>query len=134
MGESPVAGTKLAFGFGVLYNVGMYKDPLDERARASRRLHYQNNKQQYIDRKLALQAEMRKVLDEIKDAPCMDCGVKYPPFVMDFDHRDPTQKVDGLARLVRSGSMRKMLAEVEKCDVVCSNCHRIRTFQNASLV
>lgn len=77
---------------------------------------------------------MRKVLDEIKDVPCMDCGIKYPPFVMDFDHRDPTQKVDGLARLVRSGSMRKMLAEVEKCDVVCSNCHRIRTFQNASLV
>ncbi len=57
----------------------------------------------------------------------MDCGVYYPPFVMDFDHRDPTKKVSKISNLMRLGSRQKLEAELAKCDLVCSNCHRIRT-------
>jgi hypothetical protein len=70
----------------------------------------------------------RKYLDAAKDVPCMDCGVKYPPFVMDFDHRDPSQKEFSVASLVTSGPLEKIVKEIEKCDVVCANCHRIRTY------
>jgi L-lysine 2,3-aminomutase len=57
----------------------------------------------------------------------MDCGVSYPYYVMDFDHRDPAKKKDGVATLVKKGNVKRLLEEIDKCDVVCSNCHRERT-------
>lgn len=111
-----------------------YKDPLDERARVARRKHYQNNKQQYIDRKNLLKGQMRKVLDDVKSQPCMDCGESYPPYVMDLDHRNPSEKIGCVAKIVTGGSMKALLLEIEKCDVVCSNCHRERTHKQVPLV
>lgn len=65
---------------------------------------------------------------DIKDVPCMDCGVKYPPVCMDFDHRDPTLKTFNIA----TGATRRrelVIQEIAKCDIVCANCHRIRTWR-----
>jgi len=70
----------------------------------------------------------RALLDSHKAKPCADCGIQYPPYVMDFDHLDATQK----SLVLSSGYRRNLevvLAEIEKCDVVCSNCHRIRTHE-----
>ena len=60
----------------------------------------------------------------------MDCGVQYPHFVMDFDHRERSSKIDSINRMivVRSFSKKKILDEIEKCDLVCANCHRKRTY------
>lgn len=71
----------------------------------------------------------KTIIDEIKKAPCMDCGVSYPPYVMDFDHRDETVKVDNVANMVghANNSMTLIMEEIAKCDLVCANCHRIRT-------
>ena len=66
-------------------------------------------------------------MNNVKDIPCTDCGKKYPPFVMDFDHRDPNLKKGIVSRLVTWSGWKKMIEEVKKCDVVCANCHRIRT-------
>ena len=104
-----------------------YKDPLDERARAARRKHYENNKEQYLERNKNKKIEMRNYLNKIKNVPCMDCGIQYPPYVMDLDHRDPEQKIDNVGRFISSGSWDKLIQEIEKCDVVCANCHRERT-------
>jgi len=46
---------------------------------------------------------------------------------MDFDHRDPSNKVRGVTRMI-NGDTDRMLAEARKCDIVCANCHRLRTF------
>jgi len=46
---------------------------------------------------------------------------------MDFDHRDPNVKVDHVASMLSAG-VNKLEAEIAKCDVVCANCHRIRTY------
>jgi hypothetical protein len=62
------------------------------------------------------------------EAGCMDCGLMSPyPEVYDFDHRPGVTKQNDVSRLYM-GSMRDLVAEILKCDVVCSNCHRIRTF------
>lgn len=67
-------------------------------------------------------------IDILKSVPCMDCGITYPPHVMDFDHVRGEKLFEiGLA-LSRNKAMPKILLEIEKCDVVCSNCHRIRTY------
>jgi len=61
------------------------------------------------------------------DAGCMDCGLMSPyPEVYDFDHRPGVVKVNKISMLY-AGPMRVLVAEIAKCDVVCANCHRIRT-------
>jgi hypothetical protein len=64
----------------------------------------------------------------MKDKPCADCGRRYPYYVMDFDHRDPSTKLFEIGTCVRRGAA-VLAAEVAKCDVVCANCHRERTHQ-----
>ena len=72
--------------------------------------------------------EVREAIRKIKARPCMDCGVSYPYYVMDFDHRDARQKSWSIGAKVGGGiTLSKILKEIEKCDVVCSNCHRERT-------
>jgi hypothetical protein len=74
----------------------------------------------------------RSIVIEIKHSPCADCSQIFPPVCMDFDHRTGEEKIygrtGGVARLVNTGSsVEKLLAEIQKCDLVCANCHRIRT-------
>lgn len=59
--------------------------------------------------------------------PCSDCGVSYPPYVMDFDHRDPSTKLFGIGEGQVTKSFDELKAELAKCDLVCANCHRERT-------
>jgi hypothetical protein len=74
-----------------------------------------------------LRAETKKYLDECKRQPCTDCGLSYPPYVMDFDHVRG-DKVANLSQL-RNGRAKWeiILAEIAKCEIVCANCHRQRT-------
>jgi len=72
----------------------------------------------------------KRVIREAKNRPCADCGVQYPYYVMDFDHRPGCVKRANFNVLVKKGVARDILLdEIEKCDVVCSNCHRLRTYQ-----
>ena len=64
---------------------------------------------------------------ELKSEPCLDCGGSFPPWVMQFDHRDPKTKLERIARMV-THSWKKVLEEVDKCDLVCANCHANRTY------
>lgn len=69
----------------------------------------------------------RDYVDSFKDKPCADCGVQYPPYVMDFDHRDPTEKKFAVSKMVlRRCKLQDIASEIAKCDLVCANCHRER--------
>jgi hypothetical protein len=57
----------------------------------------------------------------------MDCGGRFPACAMDFDHRDPTTKVAKVMN--HRNRVAPVLREIAKCDLVCANCHRIRTFR-----
>lgn len=66
--------------------------------------------------------------NEAKDVPCADCGERFPTVCMDFDHLPGFEKVANISSLVqRPVSLERLVAEIAKCDVVCANCHRIRT-------
>ncbi len=57
----------------------------------------------------------------------MDCG-EDDIIVLDFDHRDQKTKKFNLAEAISGGiSMSRIKTEIEKCDIVCANCHRRRT-------
>jgi hypothetical protein len=77
-------------------------------------------------------AKVYIVLDELKDHPCMDCGGSFPIVCMDFDHRDRATKISNISRMVLNHRpLQSILDEIAKCDLICSNCHRIRTFGTA---
>jgi len=61
-----------------------------------------------------------------KGGKCQDCGGAFPQCCYDFDHRDHTQKKFHLGSRM-GGSLAELMVEADKCDLVCSNCHRIRT-------
>lgn len=64
----------------------------------------------------------------LKDKPCLDCGHVFPPECLDFDHRDSSQKSFTVAQFINV-SKNKILQEIAKCDLICSNCHRSRTLK-----
>jgi hypothetical protein len=70
-------------------------------------------------------AESRRLIAEAKSKPCLDCGVSYPPHVMDLDHVRG-QKTFNLGSGRSLGSPTRIVEEIAKCDAVCANCHRER--------
>lgn len=69
---------------------------------------------------------LREYVNSLKDSPCVDCGVRYPPYVMHFDHLDGSTKLFGISKIP---SRVKIDEEVLKCELVCANCHAERTHQ-----
>ncbi len=70
-------------------------------------------------------------VEALKAAPCMDCGGTFPPECMDFDHVWGTKSL-AVGVALQTRSMAFVRAEIAKCDLVCSNCHRIRTKKRKS--
>lgn len=63
-----------------------------------------------------------------KANPCTDCGNKFPSECMDFDHKPGEVKYNNVGTLVAHHySKEAIVAEIAKCELVCSNCHRTRT-------
>jgi hypothetical protein len=89
----------------------------------NRERHIANNKELNRKRRLQIQA----LTDKIKlERGCADCGYNADPIALDFDHL--ANKLFSIARAKAKGlSDARILEEIKKCDVVCSNCHRIRT-------
>lgn len=103
-----------------------------EEQRAKIRQHYKDNKQYYLDKNNKKRQECKNYITSYKESnPCMDCGTFYPACVMDFDHRNPPEKVSNVSLMVNKGSLIQIKNEMAKCDLVCSNCHRIRTHLNS---
>lgn len=71
--------------------------------------------------------QAKALLARLKAHPCMDCGGVFPPYVMHFDHRDPTLKRHEVSYWVSCGAISQLLEEVAHCDLVCANCHALRT-------
>jgi hypothetical protein len=69
-----------------------------------------------------------KLLEQLRDVPCADCGVRFPSYVMQFDHRDSSAKNYTVTRMIGRTGRARILEEAAKCDIVCANCHRERTY------
>lgn len=106
-----------------------------EEQRAYGRAWYAANKEKTVARARAnsqrYRARNKKYVDDLRSAtPCTDCGNSYPPYVMDFDHLDGEEKFRNVADMVgRAVSLELLQLEIAKCEIVCANCHRERTYQ-----
>lgn len=71
---------------------------------------------------------LARYLKEVKEKnPCMDCKISYPYYMMDFDHVRGKKQAN-VAELINTLSKKRIDTEIAKCEVVCSNCHRARTY------
>lgn len=61
-----------------------------------------------------------------ESTPCFDCGEHYPFYVMDYDHTEDNKKA-GIAGMLNY-KWEIIQAEIAKCELVCANCHRKRTY------
>lgn len=93
--------------------------------------HYEKYKDEYIARskdrqKRVLKENVDKLLEYLKYHPCVDCG-ETDPIVLEFDHLIREDKQYCISNMMRDYSWDKILSEITKCEVVCSNCHKRRT-------
>lgn len=57
---------------------------------------------------------------------CKRCGFSFPSYVYDFHHRNPDTKLFNISgNVVVSKDLDILLNELDKCDMLCANCHRI---------
>ena len=85
------------------------------------------NRSEKAERSARVRAETKAYVDSVKNAPCMDCGGSFPPVCMDFDHANG-DKVKSIANMYSASYKLDLIKEeIAKCELVCSNCHRIRT-------
>jgi len=76
--------------------------------------------------------QYKKRLADIKQASgCVDCG-ENNHIVLDFDHLK--DKKYNISRMIHDGfSWKAILKEIQKCEVVCANCHRVRTYTRLTM-
>lgn len=88
---------------------------------------YQRHKEEVIERRKKRQLEIHNWFRRHKSTLyCMDCGISHPA-VLQFHHRDRTEKSFTISSIVsRATSVKQIMSEMEKCDVVCVNCHAKR--------
>ena len=86
----------------------------------------QKEKTKYRTR--GLRGQIKKYIREYKEnSGCIDCKEKYPWYVLEFDHLE--DKSFGIGEFGSfTSSLEKVKQEIQKCEVVCSNCHKIRTY------
>lgn len=89
------------------------------------RINFKENKDYYKERDARRRELFKSIIRKEKDKPCRDCGLKFPYCSMDFDHKG--DKKFTISQVSSISSEQKLREEIAKCDVVCSNCHRVRT-------
>ena len=112
------------------------KDGLQNNCRECNKVYYKNyyatspkEKERILANNKVRREEIDAFVRGVKDVPCIDCGIKYPYYVMQFDHlRD---KEFNISTAKNWHSLNKIKKEVLKCEVVCANCHAVRTWGRA---
>lgn len=95
-----------------------------------RKEYYLKHRSSYKKNSKKISDAIRKLLSEKKNVPCADCGMAYPSYVMQFDHVSGNKKFT-IGSSAGRVSVKTMLSEISKCEVVCSNCHAERTHKRS---
>ena len=95
--------------------------------RAQEKIRYQNDierKEKVSNRAKNQYIKNTDLVTAIKqNKVCVKCG-ESRFYVLDFHHRDRNEKINDITSLIKGGSQETLLAEIDKCDLLCANCHR----------
>jgi hypothetical protein len=104
--------------------------PRTSEAERAYRRSYVSDPERKRERKRALVSKRFAAIADMKvKMGCADCGYNAHPQALEFDHLPDFEKTESISEMIRRGrSMALILAEIAKCEVVCANCHRVRTY------
>lgn len=108
------------------------KQCYEEKRRKIWKEHYHkygsNYRENAVARNKKLKNKLRQqMLEYLSDKSCVVCGISDSR-VLEFDHLDPALKSFGISSgLTNITKWAKILAEIEKCQILCANCHKIKT-------
>jgi hypothetical protein len=90
--------------------------------------YYKNNKEKHRTAVQRLRDRNKEYARNIKqNSCCAECGENRWQ-CLDFDHIDPSTKSFNISRIIHEGhSIEKLQIEIDKCQILCANCHRFRT-------
>jgi DNA-directed RNA polymerase subunit M/transcription elongation factor TFIIS len=94
-----------------------YSNPSNRRKHISQSREHSKTREQ----------KLKEMVREAKNKPCADCRLIHPYWRMQFDHLPGTVKM-GTINEIWKHSEEVVLAEIQKCEVVCANCHADRTY------
>lgn len=93
---------------------------------------YSKNKEYYLNKQKKIRKRLRgdnsqKIWDYLKSHPCIKCG-ETNPILLEFDHlRDKKYNV---SHMIKDYSWSSILKEIDKCQVLCVTCHRLKTAED----
>jgi hypothetical protein len=127
--------SKSEFGFKEKGRLQPYCRPCNNE---HNREYYANNKEKQKSVVLARNQRYRNELkiwirDLKESSPCLDCKISYPWYVMDYDHIGDDKEFNISYMVASVYSRANIEKEIAKCELVCANCHRERTFNRDSL-
>jgi 5-methylcytosine-specific restriction endonuclease McrA len=84
-----------------------------------------SDRAEYLKKAVSLRRQkLRDMAREYKGGKCALCGYNRCPSALDFHHRDPRKKDFGLSVRGLTRSWEKIKKEIDKCILICANCHR----------
>jgi hypothetical protein len=91
--------------------------------------YWRQNRERRKVQRVARRREFAVWLRSMKAGrPCADCGQAFDPEAMHWDHIPGKDKVCNIADLSMGHRSREFaLQEISKCELVCANCHALRT-------
>ncbi len=99
-----------------------------ENRQISLKKYKDKSKQKMKDNMYRYLIKRRKFINQFKNRPCMDCLGWFEPCQLDFDHRPDELKCFSISA-PRIKKLSEFYKEMKKCDLVCANCHRLRTYR-----
>ncbi|HEV2250444.1 MAG TPA: hypothetical protein VGT60_08055 [Candidatus Limnocylindria bacterium] len=104
----------------------------DCRRAYDRRYYAERGKEARLARVKVWRGEARAWMAALKEGrACADCGGVFAPFVMHWDHLPGHLKVAEVSAMVGNRRRDVVIEELAKCELVCANCHVIRTVRRA---
>ena len=86
--------------------------------------HYLKNKSMYFNRNKNRQKEVVDFIESIKKNSCCPFCSESEPCCLDFHHIKGEDKIYNIATMMRRYTLSSVKKEVEKCSIICANCHR----------
>ena len=131
----PIDNTKVCTDCNIKKHVSEYyynkhrKNKIRPQCKECSKLRANKNPRKYSEDRAELKRNY--IFSHFLKNPCIDCG-EADPLVLEFDHVRGT-KVDSIGCMLRDGrTLDTIKAEINKCDVVCANCHRKRTYSRTN--
>jgi hypothetical protein len=99
-----------------------------DRITSGKQRRYAQDSTKLVLARKARYALRQKIRDAAKAKPCKDCGKSFPSFFMEFDHLPEFEKKYEISRQLKDMGLIALQVEIDKCDVLCVLCHRVRTW------